>query len=122
MPLRKLNMRAVKPFDYGLGAPVIAQMADIGRALGSASIGVAVQTVRPGRWSSRRRRHLFQEEILIVIAGIGTLHHGIDSSIAGNAANDAAIPARDIQWANDSRVGVLAWDKSGHLKVIKRRP
>ena len=78
MPLRKLNMRDVKPFDYGFGAPIIAQMADIGRALGSASIGLAVQTVRPGCYSSRRHRHLFQEEILIVIAGAGTLHHGDD--------------------------------------------
>jgi uncharacterized cupin superfamily protein len=78
MPLRKLNMRDVKPFDYGFGPPIMAQMADIGRALGSVSIGLAVQTVRPGCYSSRRHRHLFQEEILIVIAGTGTLHHGDD--------------------------------------------
>ena len=51
-------------------------MADIGRALGSASIGLTIQTVPPRHWSSRRHRHLFQEEILIVMAGNGTLHHG----------------------------------------------
>jgi len=78
MPLRKLNLRDVKPFDYDFGQSITAQMADIGRAVGSASIGLAIQTVRPGCWSSRRHRHLFQEEILVVMAGDGTLHHGDD--------------------------------------------
>ena len=76
MPLRKLNIRDVQPFDYDFGAPIVARMADIGRNLGSVSIGLNIQTVSPGCWSSRRHRHLFQEEILIVIAGNGTLHHG----------------------------------------------
>ena len=76
MPLRKLNLRDVKPFDCDLGQSITAQMADIGRAVGSVSIGLAIQTVRPGCWSSRRHRHLFQEEILVVMAGDGTLHHG----------------------------------------------
>jgi uncharacterized cupin superfamily protein len=83
MPVRKLNMRDVAPFDYGFEPPITAQMADIGRALGSASIGLAIQTVRPGRWSSRRHRHLFQEEILVVMAGSGTLHHGDERLPAG---------------------------------------
>ena len=82
MPLRKLNVRDVAQFDYGFEPPIAAQMADIGRALGSASIGLAVQTVRPGRWSSRRHRHLFQEEILVVMAGSGTLHHGDERLLA----------------------------------------
>src|SRR5215471_1273979 len=76
MPLRKLNLSHVTPFEYGFEHPVKAQMADIGRALGSASIGLTIQTVSPGHRSSRRHRHLFQEEILIVMAGKGTLHHG----------------------------------------------
>jgi uncharacterized cupin superfamily protein len=76
MPIRKLNVRDVAPFDYGFEPPISARMADIGRALGSASIGLAIQTVRPGHWSSRRHRHIFQEEILVVMAGIATLHHG----------------------------------------------
>ena len=76
MPLRKLNIRDVARFEYSLGSPVTAQMADIGRALGSASIGLAIQTVHPGFWSSHRHRHLFQEEILVVMAGNGVLHHG----------------------------------------------
>jgi uncharacterized cupin superfamily protein len=76
MPIRKLNIRNVAPFDYECESPIAARMTDIGRALGSVSIGVTIQTVRPGHRSSRRHRHLFQEEILVVMAGSGTLHHG----------------------------------------------
>ena len=76
MPLRKINVRDVVPFDYSFEPPITARMADIGRALGSASIGVAIQTVQPGYRSSRRHRHVFQEEILIVMGGNGILHHG----------------------------------------------
>jgi uncharacterized cupin superfamily protein len=32
--------------------------------------------MRPGCFSSRRHKHVFQEEILIVMAGEGMLHHG----------------------------------------------
>jgi len=35
-----------------------------------------IQIVPPGNFSSRRHRHLFQEEILIVMSGTGLLHHG----------------------------------------------
>jgi hypothetical protein len=48
MPLRKLNLRDVAPFDYGFGESITAQMADIGRAVGSVSIRLAIQTVSPG--------------------------------------------------------------------------
>jgi uncharacterized cupin superfamily protein len=76
MPIRKVNIADVKPFAYAFEPPVAAQMADIGRTLGSASIGLAIQSVAPGHWSSRRHRHVFQEEILVVMSGRGTLHHG----------------------------------------------
>jgi len=76
MPLRKINVRDVVPFDYSFDPPITARMADIGRALGSASIGLAIQTVQSGHRSSRRHRHVFQEEILIVMGGTGVLHHG----------------------------------------------
>ena len=76
MPLRKVNVRDVMPFEYEFEAPIKATMADIGRTLGSASIGLVVQSVKPRCWSSRRHRHVFQEEILIVMSGSGTLHHG----------------------------------------------
>jgi uncharacterized cupin superfamily protein len=76
MPIRKLNVRNITPFDYAFEPPIAARMADVGRALGSVSIGLTIQTVPPGNLSSRRHRHLFQEEILVVKAGRGTLHHG----------------------------------------------
>jgi uncharacterized cupin superfamily protein len=83
MTLRKLNIRDVAPFDYGFEPPITARMADVGRALGSASIGLTIQTVRPGHWSSHRHRHVFQEEILVVMAGSGTLHHGDERRAVG---------------------------------------
>jgi hypothetical protein len=65
MPIRKMNIRDIAPFDYR-----------VGRNIGSASIGLNIQTVPPGTFSSRRHRRLFQEEILIVMSGTGLLHHG----------------------------------------------
>ena len=76
MPTRKLNIGDVTPFEYAFEPPIRGRMADIGRALGSASIGLVIQTVKPGCRSSRRHRHVFQEEILVVMTGSGTLHHG----------------------------------------------
>ena len=79
MALRKVNMGDVTPFEYSFEAPIMGRMRDIGRKLGSVSIGLNIQTVSPGCWSSRRHRHVFQEEILIVVSGRGTLHHGEES-------------------------------------------
>jgi uncharacterized cupin superfamily protein len=76
MTLRKLNVRELKPFDLDYGAPIMGKMADVGRSLGSVSIGLMIQTVQPGCRSSRRHRHVFQEEILVVMEGAGTLLHG----------------------------------------------
>jgi uncharacterized cupin superfamily protein len=76
MTLRRVKLAEVTPFAYDLGGKITARMADIGRNLGSQTIGLAVQTVSPGCLSSRRHRHVFQEEILVVMAGEGTLHHG----------------------------------------------
>jgi len=76
MRLRKLNIRDVKPFDYGFGPGIGGQMTDVGRTIGTSTIGLIIQTVRPGHFSSRRHRHVFQEELLIVMAGSGTLLHG----------------------------------------------
>jgi len=74
--LRKVKLSEVKPFDYSFGGPIRAKMADVGRTLGSQSIGLTIQTVAPGCFSSRRHKHVFQEEILIVMEGDGVLHHG----------------------------------------------
>jgi uncharacterized cupin superfamily protein len=74
--LRKTKLSEIKPFDCSFGGPVAAKMADVGRTLGSQSIGLTIQTVASGCSSSRRHRHVFQEEILVVVAGSGILHHG----------------------------------------------
>jgi uncharacterized cupin superfamily protein len=76
MSLRKIKIPDVRPFDYGFGGKIKGQMADLGRTLGSKAIGLTIQTIAPGCFSSRRHKHLFQEEILIVMSGEGTLIHG----------------------------------------------
>lgn len=76
MALRRVRIDEVRPFDYGFGGAIKARMADVGRTVGSRSIGLTIQTVAPGCRSSRRHRHVFQEEILVVMAGQGTLLHG----------------------------------------------
>ena len=76
MPIRKKNIRDIAPFDYSFGDAIGGQMTDVGRNIGSVSIGLNIQTIPSGKFSSRRHRHLFQEEILIVMSGSGLLHHG----------------------------------------------
>jgi uncharacterized cupin superfamily protein len=76
MPLRLRKIADIAPFAYAFEAGIGGRMTDVGRTLGSQRIGLAIQTIAPGHWSSRRHRHLFQEEILVVMAGSGTLHHG----------------------------------------------
>lgn len=76
MSLHKLKLTDIKPFDYRFADNIKGMMADVGRTVGSKTIGLVIQTIRPGCFSSRRHKHLFQEEILIVMAGEGTLHHG----------------------------------------------
>jgi uncharacterized cupin superfamily protein len=76
MPIRLKNVRDIAPFDYAFDGAIGGQMADVGRNIGSVSIGLNIQTIPPGQFSSRRHRHLFQEEILVVMSGGGLLHHG----------------------------------------------
>jgi uncharacterized cupin superfamily protein len=76
MSLHKVRLSDIKPFDYEFGRNIGGKMADVGRTVGSKTIGLTIQTIRPGCFSSRRHKHVFQEEILIVMAGEGTLHHG----------------------------------------------
>lgn len=86
MALRRVRIGEVRPFNYGFGGNINARMADVGRTVGSQSIGLTIQTVAPGCRASRRHRHVFQEEILIVMAGAGTLLHG-DQRIAVGAGD-----------------------------------
>ncbi|MGE5201662.1 MAG: cupin domain-containing protein [Acidobacteriota bacterium] len=76
MTLRKRSLAELPPFAYSFGPGIEGRMQDVGRNLGSQSIGLVIQTVRPGNFSSRRHKHVFQEEILVVMAGTGVLHHG----------------------------------------------
>ena len=76
MTIRKLNISEIVPFDYEFETPIGGKMTDVGRNIGSATIGLNIQTVPPGNFSSRRHRHLFQEEILVVMSGTELLHHG----------------------------------------------
>ncbi len=73
---RRVRIGEARAFDYAFEPPVQARMEDVGRTLGSQKIGLTIQTVQPGHRSSRRHRHLFQEELLIVMSGEGTLLHG----------------------------------------------
>ncbi|MCC6718504.1 MAG: cupin domain-containing protein [Acetobacteraceae bacterium] len=73
---RHVRIGDITPFDYAFEGPIRASMTDIGRTVSSQKIGLAIQTIAPGNWSSRRHRHVFQEEILVVMSGNGTLHHG----------------------------------------------
>lgn len=75
MTIRRLNINEIVPFDYEFDGLIGGQMTDVGRNIGSANIGLNIQTVPPGNFSSRRHRHLFQEEILVVMSGTGLLHH-----------------------------------------------
>ena len=111
MPLRKINVRDVAAFDYGFEPPIAAWMADIGRTLGSASIGLAIQTVQPGHWSSRRHRHVFQEEILVVMAGTGTLHHGDERHAVGPGDAVCYLPGDSEAHAfeNTGRADLVIW-------------
>jgi uncharacterized cupin superfamily protein len=76
MTLRRVAIADIKPFAYAFEAGIGGTMTDVGRTLGSDTIGLIIQTVKPGDRSSRRHRHLFQEEILVVMAGEATLIHG----------------------------------------------
>jgi uncharacterized cupin superfamily protein len=111
MPLRRLNIAEVKPFDYAFEGTIGGRMTDVGRTLGSKSIGLIIQTVPPGNWSSRRHRHLFQEEILVVTAGTGRLHHG-DEPVAvkpGDAFCYLAGDAEPHAFENTGTEDLVIW-------------
>ncbi len=76
MSLRQVRIDAVMPVAYGFGAGIGGTMTDIGRNMGSQSVGLVIQTIPPGNRASRRHRHVFQEEILVVMSGTGMLLHG----------------------------------------------
>lgn len=104
MSLRKVKLSEIKPFAYGFGGEIKAKMADVGRTVGSKTIGLAIQTVGPGCFSSRRHKHVFQEEILIVMAGEGKLHHG-DERVAVSAGDCVCYLPEDREAHNFENTG-----------------
>ena len=59
MSLHHVRTDAVARFDYGFGGNIGGRMADIGRSVGSQSIGLMIQEIAPGNRASRRHRHVF---------------------------------------------------------------
>jgi uncharacterized cupin superfamily protein len=72
---RLLNVSDLGEVAVELDGITLSYQRDIGRSLGSAAIGFRIQRVPPGKRSSLKHRHLFQEEIIMVLSGQGTLLH-----------------------------------------------
>lgn len=86
MPLRHKRIEAIAPFEHTPCSDVAVSIADVGRALGSIATGLAIQRIKPGFRSSRKHRHIFQEEMLFVMEGKGLLLHG-DEHVQVNAGD-----------------------------------
>ena len=111
MALRQVRIAEIPPFDYAFEDPIRGRMADVGRRLGSQGIGLIIQTVAPGCRSSRRHRHLFQEEILVVMAGSGALLHG-DERIPVQAGDAFCYRPDDPEphaFENDGTAELVIW-------------
>jgi uncharacterized cupin superfamily protein len=73
---RLVSVSDVGEVSVELDDITLSYQRDIGRSLGSTAIGFRIQRVPPGKRSSLKHRHLFQEEIILVLSGEGTLLHG----------------------------------------------
>jgi uncharacterized cupin superfamily protein len=93
MALRLTTISEIPPFEYAFGGNIGGRMQDVGRRLGSQTIGLIVQTIPPGNRASRRHRHVFQEEILVVVAGEGLLLHGDERVPVGPGACVCYVPS-----------------------------
>jgi uncharacterized cupin superfamily protein len=72
---RLVSVSDVAEVPVELNGNTLSYQRDIGRSLGSAAIGLRIQRVPPGKRSSLKHRHFFQEEIILVLSGEGTLLH-----------------------------------------------
>jgi uncharacterized cupin superfamily protein len=54
MALRKIQLSNAAPFPYSFGDGIGGTMSDVGRTVGSKTIGLVIQTIAPGHFSSRR--------------------------------------------------------------------
>jgi len=100
VPVRKLNLSELEWLPYAIAPGIGGEVRDVGRAVGTKNIGLRIQRIPPGARASRRHRHLFQEELLVVVRGEGTLIHGDERSIV-----------RSTMWRPGPRwpVGAAAW-------------
>jgi uncharacterized cupin superfamily protein/RimJ/RimL family protein N-acetyltransferase len=65
---------------------------DLGRAAGSARIGLRREVISPGKQSSPRHAHMTEEELFVVLRGRGTLLRG-DKRVPVEAGDVVAFPA-----------------------------
>ncbi len=65
---------------------------DLGRAAGSATVGLRRDVIPPGKQSAPRHAHMAEEEIFVVLRGRGTLLRG-EERVAVEAGDVAAFPA-----------------------------
>ncbi len=86
MSLRFKRIDSLQPYHHAPCDGVSVAITDIGRAVGSKTTGLVIQRIKPGFCSSQKHRHIFQEEILIVMDGAGILHHG-DSPVNVNSGD-----------------------------------
>lgn len=73
---RVLNAAEVAETSFAPDASTCSYQKDLGRSLGSEAVGLRIQRVPPGKRSSLKHRHLFQEEMVLVLSGEGVLLHG----------------------------------------------
>jgi len=64
-----INVSKITEVAVELDDVTLSYQRDIGRSLGSAGIGLRIQRVPPGKRSSLKHRHLFQEEIILILSG-----------------------------------------------------
>ena len=73
---RILNAAEVSEAVVAPDASTCSHQKGPGRSLGSEAVGLRIQRVPPGKCSSLEHRHLFQEEMVLVLSGEGVLLHG----------------------------------------------
>jgi uncharacterized cupin superfamily protein len=90
-PQGVVNMREVPEETWEKGR-FSRREQDLGRAAGSATVGLRREVIPAGKQSFPRHAHMAEEEIFVVVRGRGTLLRG-DQRVAVEAGDVAAFPA-----------------------------